>query len=541
MHTPQGYRGAFRTDDAARALYAEGAGIFRIVPAAVAVPADRDDLVALVQWAGQTGRALVPRGAGSGMPGGNVGPGVVVDLRRGFREGPAVDGEGHTARAGAGVTCAELNARAAVHGLRLPPDPSSARFCTLGGMVSTNAAGARTLKYGSIRAWVTALDVVTADGEVGRATTADPARSATTAAERRLLVEVAPWLRQHQLPLENAPPRTRKNSSGYRLTGNVDDGWVRHLLIGSEGTLALVTGVEVRLAPVPKQTLSMLIPLRALEEIAPMVLRLSTMNPVSLAAIELLDRTYLEFARALGVVVPADAEAVLLVEIEDGDAPPSPRDFGEGAVIASDPETSDRIWSLRHRASPILAALPDTTRSLQLVEDGCVPLDNLGAYIAGLRRIATQCGFPIVMFGHAGDGHVHANILADVTATDLMPRLERCLDEATTLQITLGGTTSGEHGDGRLRAPFLERLFGATYAEACRRVKGAMDPAGILNPGVKLLAAGSRQLAADSLKVGKAAPALPPGIAELLRDIERNARWDEDRLGLLDAQRGAPV
>jgi FAD/FMN-containing dehydrogenase len=165
MLPPPRIRGVFRTDERARAAYAEGAGIYRILPAAVCLPADRDDLVTLVGWAAAGRIPLVPRGAGSAMGGGNVGEGVMVDLTAIPRRLDLHAAE-RTAITSANVTLAELNAAADAHGLRLPPDPSSGRFATLGGMVSTNASGARSVRYGSVRRWVQALELVTAAGEV---------------------------------------------------------------------------------------------------------------------------------------------------------------------------------------------------------------------------------------------------------------------------------------------------------------------------------------------------------------------------------------
>ncbi|MFI5280773.1 MAG: FAD-binding oxidoreductase, partial [Gemmatimonadales bacterium] len=531
MQIPRGFHGVFRTDEVARALYSEGAGIFRILPEAVAAPESVADLQTLIRWAGVTGTALVPRGAGSGMPGGNVGPGVVVDLTRGFKAAPTVNAEARTARAGAGATFRQLNDAAGAHGLVLPPDPSSGAFCTIGGMAATNAAGARSVKYGPVRDWIDAIEYVTADGEIARAGKDDlTAHTARTDAERRLIGDVAPFLRQHQLPLEEAPPHVRKNSSGYRLVGNTDDGWVRHLLIGSEGTLGVITAVEVRLAPRPIRSATILATLASLDLIKPAVEALLPLGP---SAVELLDRTYLDFVRATGSVVPAGTEAVLLIELEtDSSAGATAlRGIAASVVAADDEAAAKKLWDLRHLASPILTRLSDTTRSLQVVEDGCVPLARLGDYITGLRAIAKNCDFDIVIFGHAGDAHVHANVLADTRRTDLAARLTRCLADATQLQLDLGGTPSGEHGDGRLRAPFLSRLYGATYLEACRLVKKAMDPRGILNPGVKLPLPGTAPaLVASALKVGASAPAIAPEVARLLRDIEKGARYGEDRL-----------
>jgi glycolate oxidase len=166
-----------------------------------------------------------------------------------------------------------------------------------------------------------------------------------------------------------------------------------------------------------------------------------------------------------------------------------------------------------------------------LVEDGCVPVPRLGAYVAALREATRRYGFQVVVFGHAGDGHLHANVIADVRAPDLVQRLAACLDEVTAAQIALGGTPSGEHGDGRLRAPYLEQVFGATYAGLCRKVKEAWDPTGILNPGVVVAPPGARPLDLP-LKVGQAAPPIPAVVAEHLRRIERDAAWSTFLLGL---------
>ena len=164
MLPPPAIRGVFRTDERARAAYAEGAGIYRILPLAVCVPVDREDLVSLVRWASERRVPLIPRGAGSAMGGGNVGEGVVADLTRLPRRLDVRAAE-RLAVTSANVTLAELNIAADPHRLRLPPDPSSGRFATLGGMVSTNAAGARTVRYGSVRRWVVGLEVVTAASE----------------------------------------------------------------------------------------------------------------------------------------------------------------------------------------------------------------------------------------------------------------------------------------------------------------------------------------------------------------------------------------
>ena len=530
MHAPPGLRGEFRSDDVARALYSEGAGIFRIIPQAVAVPTDASDLALLVRWAAERGVPLVPRGAGSGMQGGNVGPGVVVDLTRACLDPPVIDARAGTARCGASVTHRALNGAAQAHGLHLPPDPSSGAFCTVGGMAATNAAGAHSVKYGTMRRWVRALEFVTADGETGRT---DAQTHGRTEAEARFLRDVAPAIREHAADLAAAVPATPKNSSGYALDAFARSGRTADLLVGSEGTLAIVTAVEVALAPLPAERTTLLVTLGSLDQVGPAVLAL---RPLAPSALELLDRTYLDFVRgAAQRHLAAGTEAVLLVEFEGSgrEAAAAVEGIATSVELADDAGSVGKLWELRHLASPLLASLPDNLRSLQVVEDGCVPPDALARYIAALRAAATACGFEIVIFGHAGDGHLHANLLADVTAPDFAQRLAACLERVTAEQLALGGTPSGEHGDGRLRAPFLARTFGAAYADLCRRTKEAWDPAGILNPGVKILRHGDAgTLSPDALKVGLEAPALPAGIAARLREIERTAAWGTFRLEL---------
>jgi FAD/FMN-containing dehydrogenase len=252
--------------------------------------------------------------------------------------------------------------------------------------------------------------------------------------------------------------------------------------------------------------------LRSLDVLAEAVAALLTQEP---SAIELLDRTFLELVGEHG------PEAVLLVEIEREDLPAA-RAAVEAAAAAVGrfaasldtgltPAATERLWALRHAASPILAGLPDARRSLQVIEDGCVPVARMGAYVRAVRQAAAARGLPVVIFGHAGDGHVHVNLLPDVDRPGWEDAVAELLDEVTDELVRLGGTPSGEHGDGRLRAPLLARVYGDEVVALFSRVKAAFDPLGILNPGVILPGhGGSRtELSISRLKVGAHAVALP--------------------------------
>ncbi|PYP37593.1 MAG: hypothetical protein DMD46_04810 [Gemmatimonadetes bacterium] len=508
---------ALLTDIRSRAAYSEGAGIYRIVPKAVAVPQGVEKLQELVRWAAATGRALVPRGAGSGMAGGSVGRDIVVDLSQGFRW-MAPDWPGRSLWAGASVTWADVTAAARPFGLRLPPDPSSGAFATSGGMIATNAAGPRSVRCGSVRRWVDAIEIIGADGEARRIKRGEGRweRFALSADQQKLV--------------EARFPKTRKSSAGYALDRYARSGDELDLLIGSEGTLALVTAVQWRLEPIPSDVAGAALGFGDLERLAAAVPYLVALNP---SAVELLDRTLLDFVREAGTALPEGLEGLLLIEFERetaaaargvvGDAVRGLNDQTIHVATAVDRAGLETLWTVRKLASPALARLPATQRSLQLIEDGCVPLEALGRYIAGVRAAAARRGVPVAIFGHAGDGHVHVNALPDVTSTGWRDALAGLYGDAADLLQHLGGTPSGEHGVGRLRAGLLERFYGPAVMALFRDVKETYDPRGILNPGVIIPAPDWTPLA--DLKVGPATAAIPDDIAARLREVERTAGW----------------
>ncbi|HUL70786.1 MAG TPA: FAD-binding oxidoreductase [Gemmatimonadales bacterium] len=536
-------QGIFRTDLRARAAYAEGAGIYRIVPSAVALPAGREDLTRLVQWARRTGTSLIPRGAGSGMCGANVGSGVVVDLSSlpGVLE---IDRAERRARVSPSITAGQLNQRAAEHGLRLPPDPSSATWATLGGMVSTNAAGPLSLRYGSMRPWVHALEVVTDDGAIGRTVRGSKDGPELPAAFQRFAREVAPVLRNSADLIRQHFPRTRKNSSGFALDAWLQSDDTVDLWVGAEGTLGFISELEIRLDPSPAARAVLQIALGDLDELGQVVTSLLGLQP---SAIELLDRTFLDLvAEAAGREglrhVPAATQAVLVVDFERdnptavrgavGDAARVAGPWALDLVTALDADEERRLRALRAAASPIVAGLSERRRSMQVIEDGCVPLERLGTYIRFIRQAAHARGLQVVIFGHAGDGNVHVNLLPDLDRAGWRTEVLALQEEVMAEVIRLGGTVSGEHGDGRLRARFLEQQYGAEVVALFRRVKTAFDPDGIFNPGV-ILPEAEPPLA--RLKMGSDAAELPSDIGRALREIERTGGYARSRLSLADA------
>jgi FAD/FMN-containing dehydrogenase len=543
---PSDFRGVFRTDDDARAVYAEAAGIQRVMPRAVAVPADTSDVRTLVAWAHDRGMPLVPRGSGSSMAGGAIGDGVVVDLSRLATIGEPNPDRG-TIRVGPGALRAAVDRRARLHGLRFPVDPSSGAFCTVGGMVATNAAGARSLRFGPMRAWVVALECVFDDGSVGEVRRAGPLPYEVPAVAR-FERDAAPVLLTARNGDQERLSGVCKNSSGYAVDAFRRSRELVDLLVGSEGTLAVFVGIELELTDIPGATAGVLGAFASLERAAAAAVRA---REVGATACELLERTFLEIAAAGGRPLPvaAGTDAVLLAEVEGAHpsvAAESARRLGrafhaEGATavsLALDASAETELWDLRNAASPSLSQIDPALKSMQLIEDAAVPVSRLADYLRGVRAILARNETRGVIFGHAADAHVHVNPLIDVSRHDWRARAGRILEEATDLVARLGGTPSGEHGDGRLRTPILSRVWDARARAEFRLVKQSFDPSGILNPGVKVPDGADGSPLSGAVKYDPTLPPLPPAARRVLDRVDRERAYSELRLAMLDDTEG---
>ena len=538
-----GFRGYFREDELARAVYSEAAGIARAIPAAVAVPVDAEDVMVLVKWAAETGTSLIARGSGSSMSGGAIGSGVVVDLSRINHLG-RIDDRNRTVWVEPGVVWSTLDVAAKRKGLRFPVDPSSGNFCTLGGMVSTNASGAHTLRYGATRAWVNAIDCVFSDGDRAVITRGEQAPKRIEAISR--------FLRDVHGEIVAADKRrpilhlgVRKESSGYAIHDYATKADLVDLLVGSEGTLAIMVGVQLTLSPLPAATSSVLGSFATLEEATAAATRAVEAGA---SACELLDRTFLAYAASGGSTDEKvrerieGAAAILLAEVE-GDTQEAAaaaaeqlgkafRESGARDVdLALTPDAEHDLWELRHAASPILAALEHST-SMQFIEDGAVPLPKLPDYVQGVRKALAAREVSGVIFGHAGDAHVHVNPLIDVRQGDWREKVAGLLEDVVALTSRLGGTLTGEHGDGRIRTPLLDRIWHKDAIRAFALVKKAFDPANIFNPGVKVPLPGQRAL--TDIKYDPSLPPLPEKARAALDDMVKERAYDRFRLSLID-------
>jgi len=480
------------------------------------------------------------------MGGGAIGPGVVVDLSR-MNSIAEVDPASRTVQVGPGALRGAVNDAAAKHGLRFPVDPSSGNYCTIGGMVSTNAAGPRTLRFGATRAWVQSLDCVFDDGSravVERGTPLPRGVAAidrfTSQARRELLAEGS----------STVHAGVCKESSGYGIHAYAESGELVDLLVGSEGTLAVIVGVRLLLTGEAVATSAVLSAFNSLEDAvaAATGARASGWGAV---ACELLDRTFLEFvasgnehfAAAVLAGIPSGTEAVLLSEVEGDSADivdEATRELEKtfcaaGATVtrlAMGAGDQHELWELRHAASPILSRLDPSLRSMQFVEDGAVPPPRLGEYVRGVRAALDARKMRGVIFGHAGDAHVHVNPLVNTSQAGWRDDVEGLLDDIVALTARLGGTLAGEHGDGRLRTPLLDKVWPAEALRLFALVKLAFDPRGVLNPGVKVPLAAQRPL--GDIKYDPELAALPADARAALDLVASERAYSRDRLSLLE-------
>lgn len=494
--------GDVRADPITLALFSTAACIFRRKPLAVVSPRSSADVSRTVAYAGAHGIPVTARGGGSSLAGQALGPGIILDFSTHMHRVLDLDRERKLVRAEPGAIHTRIQRAAAPSGLRLGPDPSSGDFCTIGGNVGTNAAGAHTLRQGSTKDHVAALTVVLYDGSVVTLGESCKPESATWLRVERELSEL---LRRGATAFDLERPKANKNSAGYDLWGawspgdSVSSIGARfdpiRLLVGSEGTLGIATEVTMRLVPKPKATAVALLYFSSWIDASEAVLEARRMGA---SAIEAMDHTFLEFVRTyradLRDLVPDKFVAGLLVEFEgevDDEARSGLAALEEWVAsrrhvlafrAARSAEERAALWAVRRAALPLVYRASPVEKPMNFIDDTAVPAECLGEYIEGLRAIFAEHRTRYVIFGHAGNGNVHVMPLMDPHEAIFVARMAAMTEDAFELTWRLGGTITGEHGDGVLRAPYLRRQYPRAYP-VMAAVKKVLDPDGILNPG----------------------------------------------------------
>lgn len=417
------------------------------LPQAVAFAQNHEQVVDLVRLCANERIPLIPRGKGTGTTGAVVPErgGIVLSLEQ-MREILQIDPDNRLATVSPGITNQELQDAAARRGFFWPPDPTSSAVCTIGGNLAYNSAGPRAVKYGTPRENTLALKVVTGTGDTLHTGT-----------------------------------RTTKGVVGYDLT---------RLLIGSEGTLGIITEATLKLTPLSSSKRTLQATYRSIGAATSAVSALMA-QPLTPCALEFMDAQAITMVRDYSdLELPAEAQALLMIEVDgseasiDSDARQIRRIArNEGCLdveLAASDEAVARLWRTRKALSPALRNIAPK----KINEDVVVPVSRLPELISGLQALSRQHAIPIVNFGHAGNGNIHVNLLLDPDAPGQATAAENCLSDVFSLVLELEGTLSGEHGIGRVKKAFVERELSPAALQLMRGIKRQFDPNNILNPGV---------------------------------------------------------
>jgi glycolate oxidase len=416
------------------------------LPDAVVFPTSTQEVAAVIRLANEVGFYVIPRGSGSGTTGGAlpVKGGVVVVTTR-LNRILTIDTDNLVAHAEPGVLTGHLHAAVEKLGLYYPPDPSSAEFSTLGGNLGECAGGPRAVKYGVTRDYVLGLEVVIGTGDI-----------------------------------IHTGVQTTKGVVGYDLT---------RLMVGSEGTLGVITRMALRLIPKPESVKTMKVVFERIETAAEMVSEIIRRGLVP-RAIEYMDNASIRCAEAyLNIGLPVAAGALLIIEV-DGREDETTRDIQRlkalcesrgsmEAVVAETKTEADRLWKARKSLSPAMYLYgPD-----KINEDIVVPRSKIPDMVRKIEALKADTGLTMASFGHAGDGNIHFHIMLDKSVRQDVLKAETAISELFDYTLALGGTISGEHGVGTSKAPYLKREIGPVEIALMKKIKMAFDPKGVLNPG----------------------------------------------------------
>jgi len=544
--------GEVRCDDVFTQLYASDGSIYEIKPLGVVRPGSTADVVACVQYATEKQIPIHARGAGTGGAGASLGRGLVLDFSKHLRRVIRTDAE--TIRVQPGVVCERLNSHLHKRERVFGPDPSAAAVTTIGSMIAVDAAGSRWLKYGSTRRHVRSLQVVTAEGQVMELGLESLARGMSTDSDpkkRRLIDRLAALLSENSALIHEKQPKGPLHRCGYNLADVVDEDYLDagRLLVGSEGTLALVTEATLFTQPLVRHSGVVLLLFESLEKAARCV---QEVLPLGVSACDLMDRRHISLAREMevrfDVLIPPEAEAVLLVEI-DGDEPLGVRDrvhelidqlgnkkqLAFGARQAFDLNEKDLFWNLANKIQPSLYRVKGPSRPLPVVEDMAIPPEVLPDFLVKMQNVLKRYQVTASLFSHAGQGQLHIQPFIDLSQADDVRRMRRFAGDLYAEVFDVGGTISGEHACGLSRTSFLHRQVGQLY-DVFRQVKRIFDPHNIFNPG-KIIGDDPNLLTRNLRPSVKTQPRQettddPGGESPQLRDlVELQLDWEPWRLG----------
>lgn len=507
-----GFDGDLDTSSLARRLYSQDASIYQERPLGVAYPRHAADCVHLVRCAADQGLSLIPRAGGTSLAGQCVGPGLVVDVSRYMNKIISIDPDAQTALVEPGVIQDDLNDAVAAQGLMFAPDTSTSRQANIGGMMGNNSCGAYSVLYGTTREHVLSADVVLSDGSQALFTALDEEELDAACREPSLAGRIHKHMHQlvqeHRETILHAYPRPEviRRNTGYPLdllahSASVEAGgdpWnLARFICGTEGTLCLITRALVQLTPTPQARLLMCVHFDSVDDACRATVKTMAFDP---AAVELMDGVLLEATHnnreqeANRFWVEGTPGAVLAIEFrgEQSEALQERADALKSTLMEQglgtafpiiDQKDIARVWALRKAGLGILTGIPGDRKPATAIEDAAVPVAELPAFVNDIEALCRAHGCECVYYGHASVGLLHFRPMLNLKEPADLQRFRGILEGAVDVVKRYGGSLSGEHGDGRLRGPFVERMLGPEAFALLSRVKEVFDPRNLFNSG----------------------------------------------------------
>lgn len=505
-------QGEVMTAADARRYFSTDGSVFTITPSVVVYPRAESDVrkVARFTWQlAERGRVIpmTARGAGTDQSGGALGSGIMLVFPAHLHRIIEFDGKSGVVVVEPGINYGKLQQTLLTHDRFLPPFPASIEYSTIGGAIGNNAGGEKSIKYGTTVDYVTNLRVVLANGEVIETKRLSKRelnkKLGLSTLEGEIYRSLDQLIEENSKLLDNLKLQTTKNAAGYALADvKLKDGSfdLTPLFVGSQGTLGIITQATLQTEDHHPTSTLILAYFNDIQQATRVVEELRKL-PELPSALEMVDDNLLKAVDAINpnllkdVVHKPFPKVALLIEFDESER--QQKKLTKKAVkildkyatdieVELDPLKQDRLWGIRHASAAIVAHSQGAKRALPIIEDGIVPPEKLYEYLTTVYELFKKFKLPVAVWGHAGDANLHMRPFLDLAQVGDRQIALKLIDEYYKLVISMGGSTSGQHNDGRIRAPYLKELYGTEVYQLFQQVKKIFDPHNTLNPGVKI-------------------------------------------------------
>jgi FAD/FMN-containing dehydrogenase len=506
-------QGEVLTTPAIRKYFSTDGSVFEVTPSLVVYPRNESDVrkAARFSWQLAERGRIIPitaRGLGTDQAGAAVGTGMMMVFPSHMNRVLEFDGKSGDVVIEPGINYGKLQQTLHTHGRFLPPFPSSIEYSSVGGAIANNAAGEKTVKYGATRDYVKSLRVVLANGELietKRLSKRELSKKmGLTSFEGEVYRALDALIEENKQLINDSQINVSKNSAGYALNlvkrkdGSFD---LTPLIVGSQGTLGIVTEATLTTAPYSPETTLIAAFFDDLQ-VAESVLSEIHKLPETASAVEMVDNHLLEFLdkhnpnQLKGIVEKPFHKLIVLIEFDNANqriqkkmAKRTTKILSKAQIpfqIETDEHEKEKLWQIRHSAAAVISHSEGNVKALPIIEDGVVPAEKFHQYLSSVYDMFAKYNLQAAVWGHAGDANIHMQPFLDLSQIGDRQKVFKIIDEYYNMVISLGGSTSGEHSDGRLRAPYLPKLYGEAMYGVFQKAKLIFDPHGTLNPGVKI-------------------------------------------------------